>query len=157
MKKSLSFRSWFYFRTGYSTYFAMIFASINTLTVTYYLAIEQIPALKEIFPSFYIYSLIVVSVGFPLLIFVGYLHFKKSAGFSSEAEINVESHPYYFKLPPGHNKEVLFPILLEIMQILVKISNNQKLSDADDEKIKSLTEKINSLIEGGSVGTTKNF
>ena len=43
MKSNLAFRAWFYFRQGWSTYFAFIFAAINTLTVTYYLAIEKIP------------------------------------------------------------------------------------------------------------------
>ena len=33
-------------------YFAFIFAAINTLTVTYFLAIENYPALKAVFPSF---------------------------------------------------------------------------------------------------------
>ena len=37
---------------GWGTYFAFIFAAINTLTVTYYLAIENYPVLKAIFPSF---------------------------------------------------------------------------------------------------------
>ena len=46
MAKNLGFRGWFYFRTGWSTYFAFIFAAINTLTVTYYLAIEQAPILR---------------------------------------------------------------------------------------------------------------
>ena len=51
-KKNLSFRGWYYFRTGWSTYFAFILAAINTLTVTYFLAIENYPSLKLVFPSF---------------------------------------------------------------------------------------------------------
>ena len=68
MGKNPGFRAWFYFRQGWSTYFAFIFAAINTLTVTYFLAIDNYPSLKTIFPSFEIYILIVVSIGIPLLI-----------------------------------------------------------------------------------------
>ena len=34
--RNSGFRAWFYFRNGWSLYFAFIFAAINTLTVTYY-------------------------------------------------------------------------------------------------------------------------
>ncbi|SVE64402.1 uncharacterized protein METZ01_LOCUS517256, partial [marine metagenome] len=43
MTKNTGFRGWYYFRIGYSSYFAFIFAAINTLTVTYFLAIENYP------------------------------------------------------------------------------------------------------------------
>ena len=94
MGKNPFFRAWFYFRQGWSVYFAFIFAAINTLTVTYYLAIENYPSLKVIFPSFEQYILIVVMVGIPLLIFIGYMHFKRTPSYRSEAEITYESNPY---------------------------------------------------------------
>ena len=52
MGKPKGFRGWYYFRMGWSTYFAFIFAAVNTLTVTYYLAIEKVPTLMSIFPTF---------------------------------------------------------------------------------------------------------
>ena len=71
MKENLGFRGWFYFRQGWTTYFAFIFAALNTMVVTYYLAIENIPELKLVFPSFYIYLIAASFLGVPLLIFVG--------------------------------------------------------------------------------------
>ena len=68
MKNSLGFRSWFYFRMGWSTYFAFVMGAVNTLTVTYYLAIERVPALLDIFPTFIHYTIILVSIGIPILI-----------------------------------------------------------------------------------------
>ena len=53
MSKNKGFRGWFYFRTGWATYFAFIFAAVNSIIVTYYLAIENLPILKEVFPLFY--------------------------------------------------------------------------------------------------------
>ena len=52
MAKYTGFRAWFYLRQGWSTYVAFIFAALNTLTVTYFLAIENYPGLKSIFPTF---------------------------------------------------------------------------------------------------------
>ena len=58
VKNNLSFRGWFYFRMGWATYFAFIFAAINTLTVTYFLAIENYPFLTIIFPPKILSSLV---------------------------------------------------------------------------------------------------
>ena len=94
MGNHLGFRAWFYFRNGWSTYFAFIFAAINTMVVTYYLAIENLPTLKEIFPSFLLYLTVISSIGVPLLIFVGYIHFKRTAAYKAEADIYYESNPF---------------------------------------------------------------
>ena len=88
MKKTLPFRLWLYFRQGWTTYFAFVFAAINTLTVTYFLAIENYPFLSQVFPSFILYILTVASIGLPLLVVVGYVHFKKSPAYRSEADIS---------------------------------------------------------------------
>lgn len=84
MKANLIFRCLYYFRQGWAGYFVFIFSALNTLTVTYYLAIDKIPAIKEIFPSFVIYVIIAVTVGLPILTLVGYIHFKKSYAFKAE-------------------------------------------------------------------------
>ena len=47
MRENAGFRAWFYFRQGWTTYFAFIFAAINTMVVTYYLAVENIPILQN--------------------------------------------------------------------------------------------------------------
>ena len=135
-QKNLFFRSWFYFRQGWSTYFAFIFAAINTLTVTYFLAIEEYPILNSIFPSFFIYVLIVVSIAIPILILVGYIHFKRSNAFRAEADINIEANPHQRRILS--NTELLFPILLKLLEINTKISNNEKLSEIETNELNSL-------------------
>ncbi len=138
MAKNLFFRAWFYFRQGWSTYFAFIFAAINTLTVTYFLAIEEYPILNTIFPSFLIYVLIIVSIGIPILVLVGYGHFKRSNAFKAEADINIESNPHFRRILS--NTELLFPILIKLLEINTKISNNEKLSEAELNELNSLKE-----------------
>ena len=134
--RNIGFRSWFYFRMGWGTYFAFIFAAINTLTVTYFLAIDNYPSLKTIFPSFEIYILIVVSIGIPLLILIGYVHFKRSQSFKSEADVLIESNPYQRRNTV--NSELLVRMNLELMTILLKVAKKEDLSDDEIEKITKL-------------------
>ena len=117
-KYNLGFRAWFYFRQGWSTYFAFLFAAINTLTVTYYLAIENYPSLKSIFPSFEQYILIVVLVGIPLLVGVGYAHYKKTPSYRAEADVWMESNAYYAR--DLVNSELTLELDLKIIDLLIK-------------------------------------
>lgn len=155
MAKNIGFRSWFYFRMGWSLYFAFIFAAVNTMVVTYYLAIERAPILQEIFPSFTYYVLILASIGIPILVLVGYIHYRRTAAFGSEAEIQVESNPYYFRSPPGYYQQVIFPIFLHLTDFMVKYSNNEKLTQKDVTEILELQKKLNILIKGGMVGSPR--
>ena len=153
MRKNLGFRAWFYFRQGWATYFAFILAAINTLTVTYYLAIQKAPLLKEIFPSFINYIILTVAIGIPLLVIIGYVHYKKINAYSAEMDITVEANPYHFRLPKdGWNQQVAFPLYLMITKMMIKWSKNEKLTDEEIKEIIELQKKINLLIKGGSVG-----
>ena len=149
MRKTIGFRGWYYFRMGWSTYFAFILAAINTLTVTYFLAIENIPFLQTIFPTFVSYVIIIVSIGIPLLVSIGYIHYKRSAAYSSETDVIAESNPYNYKLPPrGWNQTVNYPLYLLLTEMIIKSSNNEQFSDEEMLEIKSLQKKIKLLMDG---------
>ena len=152
MKQSFFFRLWFYFRNGWGTYFAFIFAAINTLTVTYFLAIEEYPFLHDLFPTFVHYIVIISSIGVPILIGVGYVHFKRSLAYSAEADIVTEAHPYNFRILPGWNTEVVFPLYLTLSEMMIKWTKDEKLNDADIEKLQVLQDKIQKLLKGEMVG-----
>ena len=140
MKKNLGFRGWFYFRTGWSTYFAFVFAAINTLTVTYFLAIDSYPFLKEIFPTFINYIVIVALIGIPSLTLIGYLHYKKTASFRAESDVYFETNPYFNRMVK--NTEITLPICLIMMQLLTKISKNESLSTNEIDEITELKNKL---------------
>ena len=140
MSQNLLFRSWFYFRTGWQTYFAFILAAINTLTVTYFLAIENYPSLKTVFPSFEIYILITVSIGIPLLVFIGYVHFKRSRSFKSEADVLIESNPYQRRNTV--NSEIILRLNLQLMSTLLKVAKKEDLSEEEIEEITQLHDEI---------------
>lgn len=145
MARNLGFRTWFYFRMGWSTYFAFIFAAINTLTVTYYLAIENYPVLKSIFPSFEIYIIVVVFVGLPLLTLIGYAHFKRTQARRSEVDIAYETNPYQARTLV--NTEIVLKLNLKLTDIIIKFSKNEKIPDEDYEEIKKLQETLTDFID----------
>ena len=141
---------------GWGTYFAFIFAAINTLVVTYYLAIEKIPSLEIIFPSFTNYVIIIVSIGIPILVLFGYIHFKRTPAFGSEQEVAVESNPFNYKLAPGHQIQVFGPAFLELLKLNLKIINKESISDGELKKVNEIIEKLSTLCEGGWVAKPKH-
>jgi uncharacterized protein YnzC (UPF0291/DUF896 family) len=139
LNKNIGFRFWFYFRSGWSTYFAFLLAALNTLTVTYYLAIENYPVLQAIFPSFIQYVVILVSIGIPLLIIVGYAHWKRTPAYRSEADIWMESNPYQARMLV--NSEMILKINLKLLNLILKQSKNKSLSDDELNEVIALQEE----------------
>ena len=124
----------------WSTYFAFVLGAVNTLTVTYYLAIEKAPSLKAIFPSFIYYGAIITIIVIPVLTIVGYMHFKKSGSYKAEADIGIESNPHFHRLI--QNSEIMIPLYIEILELLTKLSKNEKLSDAEIKKISEIKKDL---------------
>jgi len=145
VEKNLGFRGWFYFRTGWATYFAFIVAAINALTVTFFLAIENYPSLNVIFPTFFHYIVIVVGVGVPVLVLVGYVHFKRSKSYRAEADILIETNPHIRRIL--QNTEVLLPSYLKLTEIMLKLSENKKLTDKELEEVSKLQDQLNKHID----------
>ena len=140
MKEKLPFRAWFYFRQGYGLYFAFLLAGINTLTLTYFLAIENYPLLQEVFPSFGHYVIILVSIGVPALITVGYIHYKRSPAYRSEAGIMQETNPYARRNLV--NSEMNLQINLEVLKIIIELSRNGKIEKTQMDKILKLKDEL---------------
>ena len=145
MEKNLGFRGWFYFRTGWSTYFAFIVAAINTLTVTFFLAIDKYPSLSVIFPTFFHYIVIVVGIGMPILVLVGYVHFKRSKSYRAEADVLIETNPHIRRIL--QNTEVLLPSYLKLTELMLKLSENKKLTDKELEEVSKLQKGLNEHID----------
>ncbi len=136
MKVNLAFRSWFYFRVGYSTYLSFVLAAINTLVTTYYLAIEKAPALKAIFPSFAIYVLVATAIGIPILILIGYVHYKRSKAFHAEIDVQVEANPYSRRTIV--NADIILELMMKSIELNLKFSKNEKLTEDEIKEISDL-------------------
>ena len=144
MPKHRGFRGWFYFRMGWSTYFAFIFAAINTLTVTFYLAIEKYPQLEFIFPTFIHYIVIICSIGAPALIMIGYVHFKRTAARRAEMDVAYETNPYVARTLV--NTQILLSLNLKLSEIILKLSTEEKLSKEEIVNVRKLQEELNDFI-----------
>ena len=140
MDKKKGYRGWFYFRIGWNTYFAFVLAAINTLTITYYLAIENYPVLKELFPTFEQYILIVVSIGVPLLAFTGYAHYKRTKAFRAETDVWIESNPYQARLLV--NTEMILGLNQKLTEFIIKLSKGEKLNDDQLKELIDLQKKF---------------
>ena len=144
MRNNLGFRSWFYFRMGWSTYFVFIMAAINTLTVTYFLAIDNYPSLKEFFPSFEQYVVIIACVGIPLLILVGYAHYKKTLAYKSETDVLIESNPYGRR--DLVNSEISLQLDLKLISLILKMSNGEKIDKNEIAEVEKLSHEISKFV-----------
>ena len=152
MKKTLPFRLWLYFRQGWTTYFAFVFAAINTLTVTYFLAIENYPFLSQIFPSFIMYILTVAAIGLPLLVVIGYVHYKKSPAYRSEADIGIESNPHERRMLI--NSETMLGMTSQLLNLMIKISEEQKLSESEKKSMLKIQDDLSKYMKKQTTATT---
>jgi hypothetical protein len=152
-KKSTSFRAWFYFRTGWAVYFAFMFAAVNTLVVTYYLAIDNISFLQQVFPTFGHYVISVILIGIPVLIGAGYIHFKKSPGFKSEADIAIESNPHARR--NLLNTEAILAAYLFSNDLMMKMLKDEKLTEDEIKKFTELQDKIKEHFKQRTISDNK--
>ena len=145
MTENSAFRAWFYFRNGWSMYFAFIFAAINTLTVTYFLAIERAPSLQTIFPSFFQYVLIVSIIGVPLLIGIGYAHWKRTKARKAEVDIGFETNPYQRRFVV--NTEIILHLNLRLIEMLMRSTSDEKLTENEMKEIQVYKDDIENHIK----------
>ena len=96
-----------------------------------------------------------MSIGVPFLMLIGFIHFKKVPAFGAQTSTNTENNPYVYKLPPGWNKNVNMPYFLLQSKILMKIAQNEKVSEEEKNELKALQKKMDVLINGGFVGVKK--
>ena len=109
--------------------------------------------LKEVFPTFIVYVTIVVTIGIPILVGVGYMHFKRSPSFRAEAVINFESNPFTRRVLV--NSELTLKLNTKLMELILKISQGEKLSKEDilaASKIKDELEKLSNERESEKFG-----
>ena len=155
VKNSPSFRGWFYFRMGWATYFAFIFAAINTLTVTYFLAIERYPFLTDIFPNFIQYVIVVSSIGIPLLVVVGYVHYKRTKAFQAETAVHAETNPYQRRNIV--NITILVSLTMKLNEMMLKMAKNEKLTSKEIEEIEKLQNETKKFTNERSFSNKKDL
>ena len=145
MKTGTGFRAWFYFRMGWSTYFVFLLGAVNTLTITYFLAIDNYPVLKNIFPTFEQYVVITMFVGIPMLIMFGYAHYKKTKAYKSEIDVLIESNPYLRRNTV--NAEISIRLNMKLLSLLLKLSKKEQLDKTEYEEIQDMQKTISNFMQ----------
>ena len=131
MLKISGLRSWYYFRMGWTTYLTFFLAATNSLVVTYYLAIKQLPILEQIFPSVFHYAIIISSLLIPVMSIAGYIYFKKSPQFMSEADILIESNPHWNRILV--NTDITLSTHSKMLKYLIKKYSEEDLLNDSKE------------------------
>ena len=150
---SLTFRLWLYFRIGHANYFAFLFAAITTLVTTYFLLIQDVQLIKEIFPTFAHYVVTAVLVGVPSLIAIGYIHFQRSQAFKVEADVRVEGNPHQRRIL--FNTEFLLQIVFRLNNLFLRKLNNEKLTEKELGEIHMIQEKIQDYKQHRTISDSK--
>ena len=125
--------------------------ALPIFVVTYYLAIERAPFLKEIFPTFIFYVIAAGAVGIPVLTIIGYVHWKKSGARRAEVDVNYEANPYEARTMV--NTEMVLKLSLELAELIIKLQNQKQVSD---EEINSLIKQIKEIEEFSKKRTFSN-
>ena len=149
-------RVWYYFRTGYGLYLTFVLGYGSTLVTVYYLAIKNVPSLLDIFPKFWPFAILATAIGCPVAVGLGWVHMKRSPGYTAEVDIGVEANPYNYKLPPGFWRETFAPVYLELLLLQKKMMQKQSVLDEEDKaRIEELEKRLRVLIAGGMTGTPR--
>jgi len=151
-----TFRMWYYFRVGYSTYLSFLLGFATTFVTVYYLAITNMPMLQAVFPHFGLFAVVALIVGVPTACLIGWFHMKGSSLWKSEVDITVEANPYLYKMYPGYWQEAFTPLYLELLSGVKKILEKEgMLSEEERGRIDDLEKKLEVLMKGGYVGVPK--
>ena len=150
---SMKFRLWVYIRIGWANYFAFIFAAITTLVTTYFLLIQDVQLIKEIFPTFAHYIITIISVGVPCLIATGYVHFQRSQAFKAESDIRIEGNPHQRRILL--NTDFLLEIVFRLNNLFLRKLTNKKLTEKELGEIYMIQEKIQDYKQHRTISDSK--
>ena len=129
-------------------------AAINVLTVTYFLAIENYPILHAVFPTFAHYILIITGIGAPLLVVVGYVHFKRSQAFTAEADISLEVNRYLARNIVNGELNLKFNTMM--IKLFLKKYASDSLLDQDKKIINDFLIEVDELTKTRTVDNIKD-
>lgn len=157
--RELLYRSWYYFRVGYSTYIAFFIGFFGNIVVIYKLGIEPVlisnsfPILQNLFPHLSTFVAATLIILVPISIYSGHFHMKRTGAYAAETSIGVESNPYVYKVAPGKEQEVFLPLMMLTAKGLAKVMDQQQAMSAEEKKeFSDIMSKANKLLAGQVVG-----
>ena len=89
------------------------------------------------------------------MILVGYVHYKRTAARKAEVDISYETDPY--KARTLVNTEISMKLNLQLIDIIMKLSKNEKISDEKYEEIKNLYDKLSKFEDSRTFKNKKDL
>ena len=89
--------------------------------------------------------LIITIIGVPLLVVVGYVHYKRTLAYRAEVDVGLESNPY--QLRNVVNNAINIELALRMFEMILKLSKNQKLTDKDLKNIDSKLKEVSDFVD----------
>ena len=96
-----------------------------------------------------IYIIIITAIGIPLLTFIGYIHFKRTPSYRSEAAINFESNPFVRRTLI--NSELTLKINQGLIALLLKMQKGEKINDEVIEQMQKTQAEINKHVKNRTI------
>jgi hypothetical protein len=151
--RRILWRSWYYFRIGYGTYLALLIGIASNLVVLYRLGVVDIKFLAVVFPSLAIFTVAAIVVSVPVGIGIGLYHMKRTGAYAADASIGTEANPYMYKIIPGKEQEVLYPLLMLTAKSLIKVlDRDEMITPSEKQEFEEALAKASALLQGQPVG-----
>ena len=93
-------------------------------------------------------------IGVPLLASVGYAHYKKTPSFRAEADVWMESNPYWARVLI--NSQFSLSLNLKMINLITKLSNNEKISRVELDELKELQKKFEGHLDKRTISNKKD-
>ena len=115
---------------------------VNTIILVYFVAGDKIFIIRDIFPHIAWFVVTAVLIGGPLVILIGWLHYKKA--YKSEADIVVMNNPF--------NTKIMLPTMLA----LVKHLKEKSYTKEEAQELSNLESYIQHISNGGKLDQNWN-
>lgn len=137
-------RALHYYRQGYGLA-SIPFAVAGYASSIYFLAIQNIPFLLRLFPTFRDFVVVGIMTLPIFCVAVGYFYVKRSTMYTESIEVGVEANPYNW-VKVGPMTAVLWEKLIELFekegmdtQLMTKILENSRLDEL--KRLHNMTEE----------------
>jgi hypothetical protein len=127
---------------------------ISSFIVIYKLGLSSIPWFISLFPHLSDFLLVAVLGSIPFNIALGMFHARRrsSGPLASEIEVSMETNPYMYKMVPGKEAAVLYPMMLLSLDINRRILKKLEISDADIEgTLGELEVRVKRILKGEEI------
>ena len=96
-----------------------------------------------------------IVVGIPVLIMLGYAHYKKTKAFRSEMDVFIESNPYQRRNIV--NSTILVSLTMKINEMMFKLAKNEKLTSKEIEEVEKLQNEVKEFTDDRKLSPKKDL